>query len=281
MTARAWRLPEAARVAALVDGAPAGERADFWGWFDPVFRQSPGCEILDAALACWARVVNDEKILAWWESGAGKVALPRALLRRGLAGAARIDGAEGGRFSFAPGEGPGGAAAVTWLAHDPAAGALDLLALDPADPARCWRMTGAADCLPSADLLERALDAPDGLNGKTAAPVIRLHEYPLAWLAGGAAPGSFCVLDWRAMEAQALLSDINCGSVTVVCDSDGHARRLRARARPKRPAMLLRVADGGREAAPSAGMAPGGGRGEAPAAGGAKGPARAGSETVP
>ena len=229
---RAWRIPESARVAALLAGTAGESGADFWSWFDPAYRASPGCDILGAALEAWARVVNGADVLAWWESDrGGKIALPSALLRRGLAGAARIAPAEAGWFTFARAEAPAGEAVVTWLAGGPAEG-LDLLAMDPAAPARWWHLTACAEVLPG----RRALS--DLAPGQA----IRLFEYPLAWLAAGCPDGAFCVLHWARPEAQALLADIEAGRFTVVCDSDDHVGRLQALARPRREPLRLRVA---------------------------------------
>ncbi|MDH3195534.1 MAG: hypothetical protein OEL78_04390 [Hyphomicrobiales bacterium] len=224
-----------ARVAELLMAAP-DLKGHFWRWFEDAWRaaylSAPGDSLLAAGLEAWARVIGSEKALRWWKNPAGgKPALPPAALLRGLAGGAYVAPAEQGWFTpAAPGR-PDGLRAITWTAMDAGAG-LDIVAMDPADPGRWWRRSCCADILPgrmTLDFLESGQD-------------IRLFETPLAWLAAGCPPGGFCVLDWQSRTGQELLADIDAARYTVICDSDAHAKRLRALARPKRPALRLRVA---------------------------------------
>lgn len=219
------------RAALLLDGSPeSGLR--FSSWFCAAWRGSLSYELTSEAFLYWSLVVDRVRVLDWWRGAAGgKIALPVSALARGFAGAARIEIIDG--WQWIPAEQPAtGRQAIIWacLEGDPA-GVLDLIAMDPADPAAYWLRTGLADVLPLAnDLL--ALEAGQRL---------RLFRYPLDWLAAGCPAGAFCILDWTGWAAQSLLRELDAGAVTVFCDDDAHAAELRALARPKRAGLRLKV----------------------------------------
>lgn len=82
----------------------------------------------------------------------------------------------------------------------------DVLALDPRDARRWWRLTGACDVL-GAGLAETALTA------EPPEPV-QLVRRPLDWArAGGAAAGHICVLDWNSPLGERLLF----GAAALIC----------------------------------------------------------------
>lgn len=236
---------EAARLSALLDmdsAADAAAREYFWRWFERVYlRPVRDDALLAEGLAAWGAVANKPEVMAWWRRcDACKPALPVTALLRGLAGVARIEPAEFGWYSPPDPRGSIGLPAITWTVceGDPAR-ALDIVAMDPGDPARWWRRTCCAEILPGEMELE-LLDA---------GAAIRLYETPLAWLAAGCPARGFCVLDWAGRIGQGLLADLDAGRYTAVCDSDAHARRVRSLARPKRAPMKLGVESGARERA--------------------------------
>ena len=222
-------LAGADRCGRILDGSPAAGLR-FAGWFVPAWHGSCADPLLMEAFRGWARVLDDADAFDWW-----RARLPVECLSRGLFGVGRIETFSGGWW--APAEGRGGQPAVLApvLAGDPAE-ALEVFALDPAAPGRWWRRTGLAGVLPG-DWALRPDETADGTAAR-----LRIYETAWDWLAGGAAAGSACVLDWRADAARDLLADLDDGRVVAVCDDEGHARRLRARARPRRPDLALEVA---------------------------------------
>lgn len=267
MTARADHINPGALAALLA--REGGDRHEFWAWFKPCWLtvDRGGDALLAEGFAAWRRLVETPAILEWWQSAG----LPLSLPRMGLAGAARIRPAEDGWYTPAKMGDPDTTRAVTWVATGgiDTGRVLDIVAMDPGDPARWWRRAGSAELLPSEMQLEWL--------GEGAA--IRLFEYPLEWLRAGCPPGGFCVLDWQSRAGQCLAFDIDAGRFKVACDSDDHAARLRALVRPRRPALQLGVATAGE----SERQGPGWPRERAVdfqsgAHGGPQAPARAGSE---
>lgn len=231
MTSLAERIAGPERCAAVLDGSPAAALR-FGAWFVPLWRGVMAGDWLAAeGLRAWDRLTAQPKVMDWFADAGAGPGLDRQLPGAGPVGVMRIRAAP--RRFFEPAEWGEGEAALVWTvaAGDPAEG-IDMIAMDPRDPARWWRRTGAAA------LLGREAELFDLAEGAR----IRLHEHPLGWLAGGAAPWSFCALDWAAWETRELLNAIGEGRITAVCDSDDHAARLRALARPRRAKLTIEVA---------------------------------------
>lgn len=187
----------------------------------------------EAWLAFWT-AIDDPRI---WDWLTGPAAVPASAVRETLCGVLRAF-PEG--ESWAPVDAPAGVrdgraaiALPVWIATD-IARCVDLLALDPADPARWARRTGLAGVLARPADREIALTEPPAR--------IRLHRYPLDWLRGGPAPGGYCILDWRSDDAADLLYLLDRGDLVAVCDDDAHARQLQRRVRPRRPKLRIEVA---------------------------------------
>ena len=169
------------RAMRLLDGSPeAAER--FAAWFLPAWRGALADDLLLEGFCAWARVLDNECAWRWMTAPtAGGPAIPASAPARCLVGVARIDPADYGWW-VPPDPPDRGIPALTWTvcAGDPAR-ALDIVAIDRADPAQWWRRTGTATALPN--------DCEFMFLGDEAR--IRLYETPLGWLAGGAAPVSF------------------------------------------------------------------------------------------
>lgn len=216
----------------LLDGSP--EQAERLArWYLPLdlrhrfFGDTEAAEVL----AAWHRVVDCDRTLAWWQrAGDAKPGLAADLLRRWPVGVMRIEVAGDGDWQ--PAEDHAGSQAAILFADLSADGQpLDMIAMDPADPAQWRARTGLAAAVPG----DMAVSwAPPGAT-------LRLYRHPLAWLAAGGPDGGLAILDWSVGPGPDLLDRINRADLRVVCDDVDHMREVAALARPRRPSMLLAV----------------------------------------
>ncbi len=228
----AERLAGPERCAKLLDGSDDMAQRFEWYGFVREAVDSGQDDLLRQAFAAWHRVVDDDRVLAWWqERRALKPALPRQLLVDHLVGVMRVELTPGDDWQETP-DPQVGFAAIAWCWLDIfRERALDLLVMNPNDPRSWRRRIGQLTILPRDDAVMIRLQEGGAR--------LRLFENPLDWLAAGCQAGSICVLDWDGNAAQELIHAIDRGDAAVICDSHAHGRNIARRVRPRRPALRI------------------------------------------
>lgn len=169
---------------------------------------------LEAELMCAALGMPFAALRRLLDLGMDSAALAR-LTGDGLLGLARVEVTRGGLFQFDPG---GEQRLILGVLERDVL--VDLAAVSSADP-NAW----ALRCGYAAVLGEDALAEADAAVVCEQPAAVRLFGTPLAWLIGGAAAGSICVLDWTPA-ALARLRALG-PKVTLACDDAAAAERLR------------------------------------------------------